>query len=94
MWEPAALILFPGALVVLRVKHLAVVQLLSLDLGEVLVDLQVPIFEDFGLRENCRSQVTDAVISNRWIRDHVVSYIPHFVGILSEIFGETTLVAS
>lgn len=92
--EPATLVLLPSTLVVLRVQHLAVVQLLSLDRGEVLVDLQVPVLEDLGLREHSCCQVADAIVPNRRVRDHVVSKVLHLVCVLSEVLGQTSLMAS
>jgi len=53
--EPFLFIVLPLSLVILGVQDLAVVQLLALDLGKVLVDLDVPVVEDLGLREHSGS---------------------------------------
>ena len=93
MRESPALVLAPVPLLSSGIEYLAMVELLSLDDREVLLDLDLPLAEHVGLGEML-DQVVNAVVSVTGLSDHVASKIPHLVGILSKVLGEGSFVAA
>jgi hypothetical protein len=91
--EPLRLIIFPAASLIFRVKNLRMVELLGLNLGEVGVDLEVPVGEDTRLAEGL-DEVADALKPLGRVRDHIVTQLAHLVAIRGEVSGKACLVAA
>lgn len=93
MRESPALVLAPVPLLSPGIEYLAMVELLSLDNGEVFLDLDLPLAEHVGLGEMF-DQVVNAVVPVTGLSDHVASKIPHLVGILSKVLGKGCFMAA
>ena len=93
MRESPALVLAPVPLLSSGIEYLAMVELLGLDNGEVLLDLDLPLAEHVGLGEML-DQIVNAVVSVAGLSDHVASKVPHLVGILSKVLGKGCFVAA
>lgn len=93
MREPLRLIIFPAASLIFRVKNLRMVELLGLNLGEVGVDLEVPVGEDTRLAEGL-DEVADALKPLGRVRYHIVTQLTHLVAVGSEVSGKACLVAA
>ncbi len=66
MLESPALVLRPLPAVAVRVQYLAVIELFGLNVGEVLVDLDLPLVEEACLGK-LLNKVVDAVESIYWL---------------------------
>jgi hypothetical protein len=67
-----ALIVSPCTLIVLVVEYFRVVKLLSNNVGEVLVDFELPLVEDAGLGE-ILNKLVDSVEAILGLSDHVAA---------------------
>ena len=93
MMDPVFLIIEPLECLVPGVNNFRMIELLCLDLCKVLVDLKVPVFKDLSLSKDSACQLTNALVPDCRVCDHVVSEVPHFCGILGEVIRETSIMA-
>jgi hypothetical protein len=88
-----ALIVSPCTLIVLGVEYLRVVKLLGNDVGEVLVDFELPLVEEAGLGK-ILNELVDAVEAVLGLSDHVATEIAHLVGVPGEASWEGGFMAT
>lgn len=91
------LLLFVGlpilSTIVIGIKNLDVVELFSLNLSKVLINLHLPLREQISLGKTL-NQITNAAIPIIWLCDHISAKLSHLVSVLGEICRKAGFVAS
>jgi len=87
------LVILPGFKIASWVKYLAMEELLGFDLGEIAVDLDLPLTKNIVFSEML-DKVADPVEPVVWLSDHIGPQSFHLAGILGEILGQRSFLAA
>ena len=93
MEEFFILVLLPSSIVVLGVKNLRMVELFGSDLRKPILNLYLPFIKEVSLRETF-DKLTDPIVSDGSVSDHLLSYLKHFVIVPCKISTKSKFIAS